>query len=250
MPGSVATLEAVLKRDRAIVLAALVLVAALAWADLAAMAADMGDGDAPARWSAGYFTATMAMWAIMMAGMMIPSAAPAILLFAALRRHAKASSAAPALLFACGYLVAWTAFSLFATVAQWRLSEAAMLSSAMRSESAAFAGALFVAAGLFQFSGLKAACLAKCRSPAQFLVERGRDGALGALVMGMEHGTYCVGCCWALMALLFAFGVMNLLWVAALAAWVLAEKLLPAGPAVARAGGAAMMGLGVVLFIV
>ncbi|HSN20393.1 MAG TPA: DUF2182 domain-containing protein [Usitatibacter sp.] len=247
MSGAVATLEALLKRDRALVAAALALVAVLAWADLFAMAADM-DAAGPAQWNPGYFAATFAMWAIMMAGMMVPSAAPAILLFAALQRHAGRPSAAPALLFAAGYLAAWTAFSLAATFAQWRLSEAALLSGEMRSESAMLAGALFVAAGLYQFSGLKAACLRQCRSPAQFLAEHRRGGPMGPLLMGMEHGLYCLGCCWALMALLFVFGVMNLLWVAALAAYVLLEKLAPAGTAVARAGGAAMTLLGLALF--
>lgn len=238
--------EALLKRDRALVAAALALVVLLAWADLVAMAADMGS-PAPASWSVAYFAATFAMWAIMMAGMMVPSAAPAILLFAALRRHAGRRGSTGALLFAAGYLVAWTAFSLAATFAQWRLSESALLSGDMRAESAAFAGALFLAAGLYQFSPVKGACLRQCRSPAEFLARRRRGGSLGPLAMGIEHGLYCLGCCWALMALLFAFGVMNLAWVAVLGGFVLLEKLAPAGAAVARAGGAAMTLLGLAL---
>jgi predicted metal-binding membrane protein len=181
--------------------------------------------------------------------MMIPSAAPAILLLASLRRHAGAAAVGPALLFAGGYLAAWTTFSLAATSLQWWLAENALLSPAMASEGSLLAGALFIAAGIYQLTPLKAACLTKCRDPARFLVERRRDGALGAFLMGLDHGTYCVGCCWALMALLFAFGVMNLLWVAAIAAFVLVEKLLPVGARVASLAGIAMMGVGVALFI-
>lgn len=248
MAATAATLEDLLKRDRALVLAALALLALLAWLDLAYMAAGMSDEPlAPARWSGAYFAAMFFMWGIMMAGMMIPSAAPAVLLFAALHRRGGAPAVAPALLFAGGYLVTWTAFSLVATLGQWRLSEAAILSTAMTSESAIFAGVLFIGAGLYQLTPLKTACLAKCRSPAQFLVEHRREGRFGPLIMGIDHGIYCVGCCWALMALLFAFGVMNLLWVAAVAGFVLAEKIFSTGPRMASVGGVAMMGIGLIL---
>lgn len=240
-----AVLERVLSRDRGIVAAALVAIAVLAWADLLAMAA--APEASPAHWTRDYFGAMVVMWAVMMAGMMIPSAAPAILLFTSLRRHAGASPAVHGLLFASGYLAAWTAFSLAATAMQWWLSERSVLSAQMTSEGAAFAGALFIAAGLYQLTPLKLACLAKCRSPAQFLVEHRREGARGAFAMGAHHGLHCTGCCWALMALLFAFGVMNLLWVAALAGVVLLEKLFPAGAHAARVAGIAMAGFGILL---
>ena len=236
--------ENVLARDRRIVAGALVAIVVLAWADLLGMG-DMGAS--PAHWTRGYFAAMFVMWAVMMAGMMIPSAAPTILLFASLRRYAGAAAAAHAILFAMGYLALWTAFSAGATAAQWWLSERSLLSGEMSSDGPILAGALFVVAGLYQLTPLKAACLAKCRSPAQFLVERRREGASGAFVTGADHGLYCLGCCWALMALLFAFGVMNLVWVAALAAFVLLEKLLPAGPAAARVAGMAMTCLGFAL---
>lgn len=249
MSATAAPLEMLLKRDRTLIVAAIGMIVALAWADLAWMAVDVDPPDAPMPvWTPGYFTAMFVMWAVMMAGMMMPSASPAILLFARLRRHAGHDSVAPSLAFAAGYLATWSLFSLVATAAQWALSEASILSAAMSSRRAAFTGALFVAAGLYQFTALKAACLSKCRSPVEFLVQRRREGRLGPFVMGMDHGLYCVGCCWALMALLFAFGVMNLLWVAALAAFVLAEKLFPAGARIAIASGIAMLALGLVLF--
>ena len=240
--------EALAKRDHRLVLGALCALVALAWIDLAFMARAMHLApDVPEPWSAGYFAAMFAMWAIMMVAMMVPSAAPTILLFSALRRYAKPRALGDTALFGAGYLVAWTAFSLFATVAQWALSTRSLLSSAMTSEGPALGAAIFIAAGVYQFSPLKSACLSKCRSPAQFLVEHRHEGPWGALRMGIEHGLYCIGCCWALMALLFVFGVMNLLWAAALAALVLAEKLLPSGARVARWAGIVMLGMGLLL---
>ena len=249
MSAMAAPLETLLKRDRMLVVAAIGAIVVLAWADLAWMAVDMDPPDAPMPvWTSGYFAAMFLMWAVMMAGMMMPSASPAILLFARLRRHAGHDSVAPSLVFAAGYLVTWSVFSLAATAAQWALSEASILSAAMSSRRSEFTGLLFIAAGLYQFTALKAACLSKCRSPMAFLVERRREGRFGPFVMGMDHGLYCVGCCWALMALLFAFGVMNLLWVAALAAFVLAEKVFPPGARIAAVSGVAMVALGLVLF--
>ena len=249
MSATAAPLEILLRRDRTLIVAAIGVIVALAWADLAWMAVDMDPPDAPMPlWTAGYFIAMFVMWAVMMAGMMMPSASPAILLFARLRRHAGHDSVAQSLAFAAGYLATWSLFSLIATAAQWALSDASILSAAMASRRAEFTGALFVAAGLYQFTALKAACLSRCRSPMAFLVERRRDGRFGPFLRGMDHGLYCVGCCWALMALLFAFGVMNLLWVACLAAFVLAEKLFPAGARIAAVSGVAMIALGLVLF--
>ena len=238
-----------LDRRTIAVLAALAILTAIAWADLAWMAADPASMASPGAWTWGYGLAMLAMWAVMMAAMMVPSAAPAILLFAALRRHAGRNSAGAVALFTLGYVLAWTAFSVLATLAQWALATNALLSEAMASEDARLAGALFVAAGVYQFSALKRACLGECRAPARFLVERRREGALGPVVMGIEHGARCIGCCGPLMALLFAFGVMNLAWVLALSAFVIVEKLLPAGRAFARAGGAAMIAIGVIFWL-
>jgi len=235
MAASVDTAGRLDRRTMALA-AALAALTALAWLDLAWMASDPASMAGPLEWSPGYAAAMLAMWAIMMAAMMVPSAAPTILLFDALRRHGRGSVVATAC-FVAGYLVAWTAFSAGATLAQWLLATSSLLSSAMASESPRLAGALLIAAGAYQFSGLKQACLAECRAPARFLVERRREGFAGAFAMGAAHGAYCVGCCAVLMALLFAFGVMNLAWVLALSALVLVEKLFPAGPRFSRATG-------------
>jgi predicted metal-binding membrane protein len=253
-------MDKLLNRDRLVVLAALAAVVALAWAHLAhiVLAPPATGMDAigmaampPPVWDAGYFAATLAMWMAMMVGMMLPSAAPTLLLFDALQRQGYAARGHGAtLLFAAGYLVAWTAFSILATTAQWALSAAALLSAMMVGKSPVFAGALLVAAGAYQFTPLKTACLRQCRSPAEFLVRHRRPGPLGPLLMGLQHGAYCIGCCWALMALLFALGVMNLLWVAALAIFVLVEKLTPAGALIGRIGAVAMIGAGVALMAI
>ena len=198
---------------------------------------------APVAWDATYFVLMFLMWAIMMVGMMVPSAAPMILLFAAIDRKRRPSrSPFPGTaVFTLGYLLVWAAFSLVATALQWALSEAALLSPMMAGTSRALGAALFAAAGAYQVTPLKHACLHHCRSPIHFVVGHWRPGTAGALRMGVEHGAYCVGCCWFLMGLLFVGGVMNLLWVAVIAAFVLAEKVAPRGELVARASGALML---------
>jgi predicted metal-binding membrane protein len=140
-------------------------------------------------------------------------------------------------LFALGYLVVWAAFSIATTWAQWRLEQARLLSPAMATGSSALAGALFLLAGLYQLTPLKQACLRQCRSPFDFLTRYWRGGPFGALGMGLRHGFFCLGCCWAVMALLFVGRVMNMFWIAALALFVLIEKLVPAGRLLGRAGG-------------
>jgi len=231
------------------VLAAIAALTAIAWADLAWMAADPAMMAAPAAWTPGYAAAMFAMWAVMMAAMMVPSAAPAILLFVAVRRHAGGPAARDTAFFVAGYVLAWSAFSAVATAAQWALAESSLLDAAMAADGPQLAGALVLAAGLYQVSALKEACLAHCRGPAHFLVEHRRGGAWGAVAMGIHHGAYCVGCCAPLMALLFAFGVMNLLWVVALSAFVMAEKLLPRGRAFSRISGGALAGAGIAFLL-
>ena len=250
-------LEAVLKRDRAVVLASLGALTVLAWLYLIDMALAMpakglGEsltGMAPVVWDAGHFLAMFVMWAIMMLGMMLPSAAPMILLYALVARRGRPEHAPyfSVGLFALGYLVVWTGFGLLATTAQWGLSAAALLSPAMVSTSPILGSLLFLTAGVYQLTPVKGACLRHCRSPISFLAHAHRPGRRGALVMGLHHGAYCVGCCWVLMALLFVLGVMNLLWVAAIAGLVLLEKVLPRGPAVARASAGAMVAAGALL---
>lgn len=237
-------------RDRALVIGALGLLAALAWAWLLAMpamdgAAVRGEPLMPdlRAWSPADAFAMFAMWAIMMIGMMVPSAVPMVLLYArvaAKGRHLSRAHGRTAL-FTAGYIAIWTLFSGLATAAQWGLEAMALLTPAMRTASTAVGGALLFAAGAYQFTPAKQACLEHCRSPFVFVTRHWRTGPLGALVMGLHHGAYCLGCCWLLMFLLFVVGVMNLLWVAIIAAFVLVEKAMPGGAVVARVSGAGLM---------
>ncbi len=246
---------AAMTRDRAVIVAALVGLTTISWLyliDLAGrtdgMGAAMSDVMAATltSWSAIDFLLMVIMWWVMMVGMMVPSAAPMILTFATINRRKKERQQpfVPATVFAGGYLVAWGAFSLAATATQWALEQAALMSPMMVSTSPVLGGLLLIAAGAYQWTPLKHACLRNCRSPFSFLINRWRDGHRGALLMGIEHGAYCLGCCWFIMALLFVGGVMNLLWVAAIAAFIFVEKLFPAGERIARAGGALMVTAG------
>jgi predicted metal-binding membrane protein len=194
------------------------------------------------------FALTALMWAVMMAAMMLPGAAPTVLLYASLvRKNAERGTVLPSTwVFASGYVLAWAGFGLVATALQTMLEQAGLLTPMMSSASRWLTAGLLVAAGIYQLTPLKAACLTHCRDPVQFLMAHWRPGATGALRMGVAHGAYCVGCCWALMLLLFVVGVMNLVWVALIAAFVSIEKLLPAGPLTGRFAGAALIvaGLG------
>ena len=249
-------LERLVRRDRLVVAAGVLGVSALAWAHIAAMAAHgdgmgagMGGGMAmpqPEGWAGRELALLFAMWAVMMVAMMLPSAAPLVLLFATIarRRRDRQSPAAPTAALAAGYLLAWTAFSAAAAVAQWGLHQAALLSPAMASTSPVLGGVVLVAAGLYQWTPLKGRCLAECRSPLGFISREWREGVRGAVVMGARHGVFCVGCCWVLMALLFVAGVMNLLWIAVLSAFVLIEKLAPAGGWLGRVAGLLLVAWG------
>jgi predicted metal-binding membrane protein len=202
---------------------------------------------APAAWSPQYFAVMAAMWIVMMAAMMLPTATPMILLHATLarRRHVLQRAALAANgLFAFGYVAVWTAFALGATVLQWALAEAALLSPMMQASSKGLAGALLVAAGVYQFTPFKQACLRHCRSPLDFIMSHWRNGPAGSYAMGVRHGAYCLGCCWALMLLLFVGGVMSLAWIAGLAAFVLVEKLALFGQWTTRLAGVALLGWG------
>ncbi len=181
-----------------------------------------------------------AMWAAMMVAMMVPSAAPAILLYARVHRHSLGRGTPPTAAFLAGYLACWFGFSMLAATLQIGLGNAMVIGGKG-------AAGLLMAAGLYQLSPLKDACLTRCRSPAQFITRHYRPGAWGAARLGLLHGAYCVGCCWLLMALLFVGGVMNLAWVALLTLLVAAEKLLPAGRWIARIAGVGFIGWGVAL---
>jgi predicted metal-binding membrane protein len=189
------------------------------------------------------------MWAVMMVAMMTPSAAPMILTFATInrRRRAQQGPFVPTAVFALGYLLVWGGFSALATMAQWGLHTTALLSPMMASTSHVLGGLLLLAAGIFQWTPLKSTCLMQCRSPLGFITTEWREGVWGALQMGLWHGGYCVGCCWGLMALLFVAGVKNLIWVAAIAAFVLVEKVLPHGRLVGRVTGGVLLLAGLAL---
>jgi predicted metal-binding membrane protein len=172
-----------------------------------------------------------------------------VLLFAAMQRGRGAGRTPRLVLaFAAGYLLVWTAFSACAAVAQFVLHQAAMLSPMMTTSSARLSGAILIAAGVYQLTPFKGACLTHCRTPLGFLMSHWRDGTAGALRMGMAHGAYCLGCCWALMCVLFVVGVMNLLWVAAIAIFVLVEKVGPAGAIVSRVAGVVLIAFGLWAF--
>ena len=202
-------------------------------------------------WTAADFLLMLLMWAAMMVGMMLPSAAPTILVFSTFTRRQRAAGQpmASTAIFALGYAIAWTTFSLAATLLQWGLESAALMSPMMVATSRILGAGLLIAAGLYQWSPVKRACLAQCRSPLDFVARRFRPGAGGALRMGIEHGIDCVGCCWVLMGLLFFAGIMNLEWVAAIMLFVLLEKIAPFGPELGRVSGVILAAAGLfVLF--
>jgi predicted metal-binding membrane protein len=258
----------VLRRDRTIVLIALLTLTALAWAYLLLLSAQMAtpaqamDGMAGMAMDGMAMGATapastllfaFAMWTVMMIGMMTPSVTPMILLYAKVGRRARSDSQpfASAGWFVAGYLAAWIGFSLAASVAQEALKAASVLTPALGSASGVFTGMLMIVAGVYQWSPLKNSCLGQCRAPLLFIQQHGgfRPDPLGALTLGLKHGAYCIGCCWALMTLLFIGGVMNLLWVAGLAILVLLEKVVPAGRHLARALGLVLLAAGSVLLV-
>ena len=248
--GSV--IEGALRRDRVIVVFCLLFVVVLSWAYLltgAGMMQEMGDMLMPMRtgpWTPSWAVLVLVMWAVMMAAMMLPSAAPMILLYATIarRRSARGELASASGSFAFGYIAVWAAFSLAAAALQFGLEKAALLSPMMQTTSIALAGTVLIAAGLYQWTPLKQACLRHCRSPLDFIIAHWRPGTRGAFLMGLRHGVYCVGCCWLLMLLLFVGGVMNFAWIAGVALLVLIEKLVPAGHWIGRGAGILLIAWG------
>ncbi|HTD03837.1 DUF2182 domain-containing protein [Undibacterium sp.] len=197
-------------------------------------------------WTLGHAALMFAMWVVMMAAMMLPSAAPMILLYdtVARRNAARGGSIAASGSFAFAYVVVWTAFSLAAVALQFGLEQAALVSPMMATTSTALAGAILIGAGLYQWTPLKQVCLRHCRSPLEFITAHWRAGARGAFAMGFRHGAYCVGCCWLLMLLLFVGGVMNFAWISGLTLFILIEKLAPAGHWIGRGAGALLVAWG------
>jgi predicted metal-binding membrane protein len=257
-------LEAVLRRDRWVVIAALVIVIAAAWiwivfgagTSTTAVAmtemAGMPDMDMMmerAVWTPGYAGLIFAMWWVMMVAMMLPSAAPMLLLFARANRTQKRRDRPYVAtgFFAAGYVAAWGGFSLLAAALQWGLEQLDLLGPMMTATNYWLGGAILLAAGLWQLTPLKGVCLRHCRSPLSFLMQQWRPGRFGAFRMGLEHGAYCLGCCWFLMGLLFFGGIMNLFWIAGLALFVLLEKTIPMGQWFGRIAGVCFAVWGVLL---
>jgi predicted metal-binding membrane protein len=243
-------IERVVKRDRTIVLVALISVVLLSWVYVLA-GAGMGisafemtqmSGGAmgmmmSAQWSREYAGVMFLMWWVMMIAMMLPSATPMVLLFAMVNRKQKEKGNAyvPTVLFVSAYLAVWAWFSVVAVALQWGL------------EATTMGGGLLLAAGIYQLTPIKQACLKHCRSPLQFVMSHWRSGWRGAFRMGVEHGAYCVGCCWFLMGLLFFGGIMNLYWIAGLAVFVLLEKTIPMGHWISYMVGVALIVWGIVV---
>jgi predicted metal-binding membrane protein len=277
MPAESSPMEGALRRDRWIVLGGLAAMTLLSWLyiasgagtgmsvwDLASaslfphrLAAAMEGMDMqPGPWPPGYWIIMLTMWWIMMIAMMIPSAAPMILLYARATRHAQANGrlpqgAMPTAVFAGGYLLAWLGFSSVVTFLMWALERTEIFSDmTMASSSAWFSAAVLIFAGAYQLSPLKHVCLKHCRSPAEFLSRHWRPGAAGALRMGLEHGLFCIGCCWGLMALLFVGGIMNVLWIGILSLVVIIEKAAPGGARFAWIGAILLLAWGAATLVV
>ena len=259
--GASSSLERLIRRDRLIVALGLLEILALSWSYLATMGAGMrsmlSQGEMHAAmgmpemqsWTRE-LAALFVMWAVMMVGMMLPSAAPLILLILGVyRRRDDRHTGLNSIVFLGGYLLAWTAFSFAAASGQIALHRAALLSADMAAQSGILSAIILIVTGLYQLVPMKNACLTHCRSPLSFLTHHWREGLGGAVRMGFLHGLFCIGCCWALMMLLFVAGVMNLLWVAAIATFVLVEKLSRQGLLLGRVAGAMLIFWGSYVFI-
>jgi predicted metal-binding membrane protein len=254
------SLESALQRDRLFVVAGLVVITIVSWGYLFFDAWRMSQLGACCQallhpsldhWPIGDLARMAIMWSVMMAAMMVPSAAPMVLTFAALNRQRKSQDRpfVPTGMFLLGYLLVWTGFSVIVTLIQWLLHGLALLSPMMVSTSPIFGAAILIFAGVFQFTRMKSACLFHCRTPLDFLMTSWREGYSGALKMGLHHGLSCTGCCWLLMVLLFVAGVMNLVWVATITIFVLVEKVLPGAKWISRAGGIICILWGVIILL-
>lgn len=255
------SLQRLLTRDSQIVIGGLVFVCLASWLYILAGAGmDVHQMQPTARdsmmtmssaWTPAYFALMLTMWWVMMVAMMLPSVGPMVLLFAAVNRKSRQQGQPYTRtgFFAAGYLVAWGGFSLAAVALQWGLEQLALLSPMMQTTSIYLGAALLIGAGVYQLTPLKHACLRRCRSPLHFISHRWRPGSGGAFRMGLEHGLFCLGCCWLLMVLLFYGGVMNLYWIAGLALFVLLEKTIPPGHRMASLLGLGLVAWGLVLLI-
>lgn len=238
------------RRDLVLLLGALGGLVVLCWLYLIEASRGMADINAAMGmkpWSKVDFLLMFAMWTVMMVGMMVPTAIRSVLIFVQIGARAaeRDRSFVSGYWFTLGYVLIWTFFSAAATVLQWFLDQAALLSPMMVSSSAFLGAFLLISAGAWQFSPVKDVCLRHCQSPVMYLATHFRPGISGAVSLGIQHGSYCLGCCWLLMSLLFVGGVMNLVWIAAITAFVLIEKLLPATLRISRLSGWVMIVAGV-----
>lgn len=252
-------MEIILKRDRWITIAGLAAITLLAWGYMVREARGMNltgacccagmkmSGPDTTPWDTATLIPLFLMWTEMMVAMMLPSATPMILTFAKVQRNRREQERpfTATGIFLLGYLAIWTGFSALAAIMQWVLHAKALLSPMMVSSSPWLGGALLLAAGIFQWTPLKKACLAGCCSPLNFLMTGWREGRMGAFLMGLNHGAFCLGCCWFLMLLLFVAGVMNIWWIAAISVLVLIEKLAPSGLWLGRIAGALFAAWGI-----
>jgi predicted metal-binding membrane protein len=246
-------LTKLLRQDRAIVITGAAAISLLGWSYLVYESWAMQHMDlvsmampSTGAWGLADLLMIFAMWSIMMIAMMVPSATPMLLTFASInrRRYAQGRRFVSVWVFLAGYIASWTVFSFVATLAQWGLHNLELISPMMVGTSPVLGSLVLISAGIYQWTPFKYACLRHCRSPLAFLLNYWRDGKVGAFLMGLRHGAYCLGCCWLLMAVLFAVGVMNLTWIIALSVFVLLEKLIPRGLIMARTAGAVLMGFG------
>lgn len=247
MMMSAAPSSTLARRDRVALLVALCGLAALCWLLLIDMAGDMTGSMGVNPWSGSYFAMMLYMWIVMMIGMMAPTAVRSILIFTQIsaKSVARGRPYIAGYWFAFGYVLVWAGYSAAATLLQWFLDHLTLLSPAMVASSPVLGALLLIGAGVWQFSSLKNTCLKHCRSPLLYLSANFRPGVGGAIHLGVRHGMYCLGCCWVLMGLLFVGGVMNLIWIALIAGFVLVEKLLPEGDRWRRMGGGAMILTGI-----
>jgi predicted metal-binding membrane protein len=257
-PARTPTLAVVSWRERAPFTAAVLITLLLSWWWIVAMARDMYSAmTGPSAWmmtsvwDGTHLLLLWTMWAAMMAAMMLPSAWPMLTMYGALARKESSEGrrSSHLYLFAGGYVLVWALFSVAATVVQRMLARVLLLSPMMELTSPRAGAALLIVAGVYQLTPLKHVCLRSCRSPISFLLGHWRAGSIGAFRMGIDHGVYCVGCCWALMLLLFVGGVMNLYVIAALTTLVAVEKIVWAGEHGSRVSGGLLIALAVWMLV-
>ena len=254
MPARPTRIEAALRHERASLSVVLIAIPALAWTWVIALARDMYGSMTGASawmmtmvWDGPHLVLLWAMWAVMMAGMMLPSATPVLLLYGGAARNRDDGQGVATRVYALagGYLLIWVAFSVVATLLQRLLGRTFLLTPMMEPATPVVGAVVLVIAGIYQFLPIKHACLLVCRTPIAFITQHWRPGVGGAFRMGAAHGIYCLGCCWALMLLLFAGGVMNLAVILALTVWVIVEKTAPLGELGARLMGVVLIGVAI-----